>query len=51
MIADLLLALLALLGLFALPFWPWSRAWGFFGAGAVGALLLAVLLLVWERVL
>ena len=41
-----LLVLLILLLVAALPAWPWSRAWGYFGAGGIGALLLLLALLI-----
>ncbi len=51
MIAWFLIALLAALLAGSLPFWPWSRKWGFFGAGGIGMVLLLVLVLLWQRVL
>ncbi len=45
MALDTLLVLLILLLVAVLPAWPWSRAWGYFGAGSIGALLLLLALL------
>ena len=46
MLVYLLIAVLVLLLAVSLPVWPYSRAWGFFGAGGIGGILLLVLLLV-----
>ena len=51
MIAGFLVALLAVMLAGSLPLWPWSRKWGFFGAGGIGVVLLLALALVWQRVL
>jgi hypothetical protein len=40
----LILLVLALLG--AVPAWPYSRGWGYTPSGALGAILLVVLLFV-----
>ncbi len=41
-----LIAVLLLLAIGALPVWPYSRAWGYFGTGGIAiVLLLAILLL------
>ena len=42
---TLLLILLVLLLVGALPAWPYSRGWGYFPGGALGVILLVVLIL------
>ncbi len=46
MALDTLLVLLILLLIAALPSWPYSRAWGYFGAGGIGMCLLLQALLI-----
>ncbi len=45
MLPSILIVLLVLLLLGSLPFWPYSRAWGYSGAGGIGGILLSVVLL------
>jgi hypothetical protein len=45
-IGTLLLIILVLLLLGALPAWPYSRGWGYYPSGGLGALLVILLLLV-----
>ena len=50
MLSTVLLILLILILLGSLPVWPYSRGWGYRGSGAVGFLLLILvvgLLLGW----
>jgi hypothetical protein len=42
----LLLILLIILILGAVPAWPYSRGWGYYPSGALGTILLVVLVLV-----
>jgi hypothetical protein len=42
--STILLIILVLLLLGALPFWPYSRSWGYGGSGILGFLLLLVIL-------
>ena len=51
MIAGVLIALLAAMLAAALPWWPWNRRWSLRSAGGIGAALVLVLWLVYERVL
>jgi len=44
-VTTLLLILLVLLLVGALPAWPYSRGWGYFPGGALGVILLVVLIL------
>jgi hypothetical protein len=46
MLGTILLIILILLLLGALPAWPYSRSWGYYPGGAIGLLLVIVLLLV-----
>ncbi len=50
MIVDALIAILVLMLAGSLPAWPYSRNWGFYGAGGIGTLLLLVALLMWLHV-
>lgn len=43
----LLVVVILLLG--ALPAWPYSRGWGYYPSGALGAILVVLLLLVLLR--
>lgn len=45
MILDILIAILVLLLIGSLPAWPYSRKWGYYGAGGIGTLLLLVAML------
>jgi hypothetical protein len=45
MLKLVLLVLLLLLVVGALPSWPYSRGWGLFPAGTLGAVLFVVVLL------
>lgn len=45
MIGWLLVIILVLLLLGAIPTWPYSREWGYYPSGVLGALLLVVLVL------
>ncbi|MEQ1754424.1 MAG: DUF3309 family protein [Micropepsaceae bacterium] len=45
-LSTILLVLLVLLLVGAIPSWPHSRSWGYFPSGALGALLVVVVLLV-----
>ena len=46
MLLDSLIAVLVLLLIVALPLWPYSRQWGFYGAVGIAALLAVVFLLI-----
>jgi hypothetical protein len=46
MLGTILLIILILLLLGALPTWPYSRSWGYYPSGAVGLILVIVVLLV-----
>lgn len=46
MISMLLIILVVVLLLGALPAWPYSRGWGYYPSGTLGAVLLIVLILV-----
>ncbi len=50
MLVDALIAILILMLVGALPTWPYSRNWGYYGASGVGSLLLVVGLLVFFNV-
>ena len=43
---TLLLIVLVLLVIGALPSWPYSRQWGYFPSGALGLILIILLILV-----
>lgn len=45
MLVDLLIAILLLALIGAFPSWPYSRNWGFYPAGGIGLVLLAVIAL------
>ena len=45
MISMLLLVILVVLLLGALPSWPYSRAWGYYPCGALGAVVLVLVVL------
>ncbi|RRA49038.1 DUF3309 family protein [Acidipila sp. EB88] len=45
MLVDVLIVVLLLMLVGALPAWPYSRNWGYYGAGGIGTLLLLVVLL------
>lgn len=47
MLGFWLLLLLLLLWLVVLPWWPYSRGWGYWPGGAVFAVVLAWLFLIW----
>ena len=49
MLAYLLIIILAVLLAGSLPLWPYSRAWGYFGAGGIGSILLLVALLLFSH--
>jgi low affinity Fe/Cu permease len=51
MLADGLTVLLILMLIGALPLWPYSRSWGYLGAGGVAVLLLAVGALIFNNVI
>ena len=51
MIVDILIAALVLLLLGSLPAWPWSRRWGWYGTGGVGATLLIAAVLLFFNVI
>jgi hypothetical protein len=50
MLGTILLIILVLLLLGAIPTWPHSRSWGYGPSGALGLLLIVVLVLVVMRV-
>ncbi len=41
----LLLLILVVLALAAVPAWPYSRSWGYYPSGALGTILVIVLIL------
>ena len=43
---TILLIILVLLLIGALPSWPYSRSWGYFPSGALGLILIILLILV-----
>lgn len=45
-IATLLLVLLVLMVIGSLPAWPYSRGWGYYPSGGLGAIVLILLILV-----
>ena len=45
MLVDILIVILVLMLIASLPQWPYSRSWGYYGTGGIGALLLLVVLL------
>ncbi len=45
MLVTILIVVLMLLAISALPIWPYSRAWGYFGTGGIATMLLLVVLL------
>lgn len=45
MIGTILLVLLILALIGALPLWPHARSWGYYPSGAVGLILLIVIIL------
>jgi len=45
MLVEILIAVLLLLAIGALPVWPYSRTWGYFGTGGIATVLLMVVLL------
>ena len=45
MLVDLLIVVLVLMLVGSLPSWPYSRNWGYYGTGGIGAVLLIVVLL------
>ena len=45
MLVEILIAVLLMLAVGALPVWPYSRAWGYFGTGGITTVLLLVVLL------
>ena len=47
--SPLLLILLIILLIAVLPSWPYSRGWGYFPSGALGLILVIVLVLVLLR--
>ncbi|HEY0784962.1 MAG TPA: DUF3309 family protein [Acidobacteriaceae bacterium] len=42
---DLLLAFLVLMLIASLPAWPYTRQWGYYGAGGIAIMLVLVLVL------
>ncbi len=44
--STLLLVILILLLVGAIPTWPYSRGWGYYPSGGIGAVLVVVLILV-----
>ena len=40
MLVAILIAMLLFLGFGSLPWWPYSRSWGYYGAGCIGGILL-----------
>lgn len=46
MISTLLLIVLILLVIGAVPYWPHSRAWGYYPSGLLGLVLIIILILV-----
>lgn len=44
-LSNILLIVLILLLVGALPTWPYSRGWGYYPSGGIGALLLILILL------
>ncbi len=51
MLLTALVVMLVLLFAGALPVWPYSRKWGYAGAGGIAVLLLLVLLMHMENVI
>jgi hypothetical protein len=45
-VSTLLLILLVLLLVGALPAWPYSSGWGYYPSGALGLILIVILILV-----
>jgi hypothetical protein len=45
MISMLLLVILVVLLLGALPSWPYSRSWGYYPSGALGAVVVVLVVL------
>ena len=45
-IATLLLVLLVIMLIGSLPAWPYSRGWGYYPSGGLGAIVLILLILV-----
>ena len=43
---TILLVILIVLLIGAVPAWPYSRGWGYYPSGGIGALLLIILLLI-----
>lgn len=46
MLGTILIILLVLFLLGALPYWPYSRRWGYYPSGGLGLLLLIIIILV-----
>jgi hypothetical protein len=46
---TVLMLLLVLLLLGALPAWPYSTSWGYYPSGAIGVLLIVILVLALSR--
>ena len=44
MMVDVLIVILVLMLIGSLPSWPYSRSWGYYGAGGIGTILLIVVL-------
>ena len=42
---DVLIIILVLMLIGSFPSWPYSRNWGYYGAGGIGGILLLVVLL------
>ena len=45
MVLDILIVVLILMLIGSLPTWPYSRRWGYYGTGGIGAVLLLLALL------
>jgi hypothetical protein len=45
-LVTLLIVLLIVLLIAAIPTWPYSRSWGYYPTGALGAVLLILLILI-----
>lgn len=45
-LSTLLLIILVLMLIGALPSWPYSRNWGYYPSGGIGALVIVILILV-----
>jgi len=45
-----LLVVLSLMFVASIPYWPWSREWGYSACAGIGVLLAAVSLLAWLQI-